>query len=160
MVNKTRQLKARQKPLRLTAKREKFCQLIVAGENKGDAAKKAGFKGKWPNSTARDLLHIPAISARIDQLLIEFAAEQQYTRAQALEELEQARKHAVAQKQPSAEVMAVRGKAKICGFERDVLEVTESAGRQISLEEQRQLTAAAQAAATAARGRLKLVKVA
>lgn len=144
----------------LTPKQQRFIAEYAIDCNATQAAIRAGFARPGCRDTGRRLLKKPAIQQAVDAELRRRRQAAKYSRDKAEAEYEEARLLALASKQPSAAVMAIRGKARLYGLDRDVIEALPDAGRQLSAEERTQLAAAAAAAAAAARSRLRAVAVA
>lgn len=116
------------KPLRLP-RRERAVQLRLAGHSKVEAYAQAGYQRD--RNHAWQLFDIPEVQKRIEYLLAldaERASEERakqrmapgFSKADAMVELELARKLAMLHIRPSAAVAAVIGKCKLEGLIRDV----------------------------------------
>ena len=110
----------------LTVKQEAFKEAIITnGGNATEAAKTANYCPKAKNRDNKcgvighGLLRNIKIKEAIAQRKAELSAETGYTVAQCQQEYEQARTHAATLKQPSAEVSAITGKARLFGFDKD-----------------------------------------
>lgn len=109
----------------LTAKQEKFCQLVVQLGNATEAYKKAYNSKAKPESMkveACKLLKEPNISLTVDKLKQELRERNRATLDDLLEELEEARELALNLGQPAAMVSATSSKAKMLGLDKQVIE--------------------------------------
>ena len=88
--------------------------------NKAQALLDNGYSESYARSGRREVVfrnvHVSEAIARIEA---ELSAKCGYTVQQAQKEYEEARLHAAQLKQPSAEVSAVTGKARLFGFDKD-----------------------------------------
>lgn len=112
----------------LTPKQEKFCQLYI---ELGDAS--AAYRGAYKadkmkaesvNVAACQLLASPKVSIRVSELKAEVQARHKLTVDDIIRELEEARQVALTTDTPqsSAAVAATMGKAKILGFDKQMIE--------------------------------------
>lgn len=106
----------------MTNKQLRFKNEKIAGKSDIDAVRIAypNIKTESALSTmAHKLVRKGEIKQAIDEHRAKLAEEVGYTVAQALKEYEEARTHAQQLNQPSAEVSAVTGKARLFGFDKD-----------------------------------------
>ncbi len=106
---------------RLTPKRERFSQLIVAGENQGDAYRAAGFSPRMSDKTvveaASRLMKNGKVLARIAELRQPVVAKLRYGLEQAMIECERGMEMAKANKHSAAYISAVALRAKLNGLD-------------------------------------------
>ncbi len=106
---------------RLTSKREKFSQLIVAGENQGDAYRAAGFSPRMSDKTvveaASRLMKDGKVLARIAELRQPVVAKLRYGLEQAMIECGRGMEMAKANKHSAAYISAVALRAKLNGLD-------------------------------------------
>jgi phage terminase small subunit len=136
---------------KLTARQERFAAAYAGGKGSKESALSAGYSEASADSYASKLLRLPQVAARIDALLEKFRRAQDYDRDKALAELELARSHAIEQRSASAEVQAVRAKARLFGLEREVVEQAPAVPPSLGKEDRQRLALLARNAATAAR---------
>ena len=111
---------------------EIFAQELANGTSVNKAYEKAGYHRHYGNSST--LNKRAEVQNRVSELLKEreaaittrYAAEVEYTRETLLADLEEARQRAIDLKNPSAEISATMGKAKILGLIIDRREVGEA----------------------------------
>lgn len=114
----------------LTPKQEKFCQLYIELGNASEAYRQAydcsKMKSESINVNAVKLLNDTKIALRIEELKGEHKERHNITVDDLLGELEEARQKALSAKSPqtAAAVAATMGKAKILGFDKQVVDIT------------------------------------
>ena len=114
----------------LTIKQEKFAQLVVElGDNSKayrGAYDASRMKPESVHRKARELIENVKVSARIDELRAEAAKAHRCTVDSLLRELEEARTVALSCETPqsSAAVAATMGKAKLCGLDKQLVELS------------------------------------
>ena len=114
----------------LTIKQEKFAQLVVElGDNSKayrGAYDASRMKPESVHRKARELIENVKVAARIDQLRAEAAKAHRCTVDSLLRELEEARIVALSCETPqsSAAVAATMGKAKLCGLDKQLVELS------------------------------------
>lgn len=114
----------------LTIKQEKFAQLVVELGDNSKAYRGAYDAGRMkPESVhrkARELIENVKVAARIDQLRAEAATAHRCTVDSLLRELEEARVSALNRETPQcgAAVAATMGKAKLCGLDKQLVELS------------------------------------
>ena len=114
----------------LTIKQEKFAQLVVElGDNSKayrGAYDASRMKPESVHRKARELIENVKVSARIDELRAELAQRGRCTLDSLLRELEEARTVALSCETPqsSAAVAATMGKAKLCGLDKQLVELS------------------------------------
>ena len=121
----------------LTPKQETFC-LAYIEEGCASAAYRQAYnsermKPETVNRSAKELLDNPKITARIQELQEAHRERHDVTVDSLTKELEDARDLATKNKQPSAIVQAVMGKAKIHGLIKDKHEHTGPGGGPIDI---------------------------
>ena len=126
--------------LNLTPKQEKFCQLYIELGNASEAYRQAYDASKMKPETikrkAQELLENGTITAtHIAKLKAEHKERHNITVDDLIAELEEARQIAKdpIKPQPSAMVSATMGKAKILGFDKQVVELSGKDGGPIDL---------------------------
>jgi phage terminase small subunit len=107
---------------RLTQKQEAFALAFFATGNAAEAYRQAydvapDSKDGWIYVEASQLLDHPMVALMIKELGEQAKRHSIYTRNQAAEEYEQARKTALTLGNPSAMVSAINGKVKLFGLE-------------------------------------------
>jgi len=121
----------------LTPKQEKFCQLYIELGNASEAYRQAydasKMKPETINTKAKELLNNGKITVRIEELKAEHKERHNITVDDLIAELEEARQIAKdpAKPQPAAMVSATMGKAKILGFDKQVVELSGKDGKPI-----------------------------
>ena len=119
--------------LNLTPKQESFCQLYIELGNASEAYRQSydadSMNQNTVNRNAKALLDNNKITTRLDQIRQEHSKRHNITVDTLLLELEEARKMALnleIQEKPqvSAAVSATMGKAKILGFDKQVIDLT------------------------------------
>ena len=123
--------------LNLTPKQEKFCQLYIELGNASEAYRQAygasKMKTETINTKAKELLKNGPITVRIKELKAEHKERHNITVDDLIAELEEARQIAKdpVKPQPAAMVSATMGKAKILGFDKQVVELSGKDGKPI-----------------------------
>lgn len=126
--------------MKLTPKQEKFCQLYIELGNASEAYRQSYSAGKMkPEAVhvqAARLQDNPKIALRIIELQAEHAQRHRVTVDDLLVELEEARRAALSAEtvQASAAVTATMGKAKLLGFDKQIVEVAGKNGGPIQTE--------------------------
>lgn len=121
----------------LTPKQEKFCQLYIELGNASEAYRQAygasKMKPETINTKAKELLKNGPITVRIKELKAEHKERHNITVDDLIAELEEARQIAKdpVKPQPAAMVSATMGKAKILGFDKQVVELSGKDGKPI-----------------------------
>ena len=114
----------------LTIKQEKFCQLVVElGDNSKayrGAYDASRMKPETVHRSAKALMDDPKIAARVDELREELAQRGRCTLDSLLQELEETRVSALNRENPQcgAAVAATMGKAKLCGLDKQLVELS------------------------------------
>lgn len=113
----------------LTEKQEAFARAYFETGNAAEAYRRSYnvselTRDSWIYVEACQLLDNPKISQRVKSLRAQAERLSIFTRQKALEELEEARLAAHQLGQASAAVSAITQKAKLCGFDRSVVELT------------------------------------
>ena len=114
----------------LTIKQEKFAQLVVELGDKSKAYRGAynaeRMKPETVHKRSGELMANGAVAGRIDELRAELAQRGRCTLDSLLRELEEARTIALSCKMPqsSAAVAATMGKAKLCGLDKQLVELS------------------------------------
>ena len=122
---------------RLQPKQEKFCQLYIELGNASEAYRQAYSCGKMKDETINNKAYILSkngeIRARISELQAEHKERHNITVDDLIAELEEARQIAKnpVKPQPAAMVSATMGKAKILGFDKQVVELSGKDGKPI-----------------------------
>ena len=122
---------------RLQPKQEKFCQLYIELGNASEAYRQAYSCGKMKDETINNKAYILSkkgeIRARISELRAEHKERHNITVDDLIAELEEARQIAKnpVKPQPAAMVSATMGKAKILGFDKQVVELSGKDGKPI-----------------------------
>lgn len=106
----------------LTPKQEAFALAFFETGNAAEAYRRAydvaeTAKDHWIYVEAGQLLDHPEITLRLQQLRAQAERHSIYTRQQAMDELEQARKEALTLGNPSAAVSAINSKIKLYGLD-------------------------------------------
>lgn len=124
---------------KLTPKQERFCQLYIELGNASEAYRQAydfsRMKTETINTKAKELRKHGPITVRISELQDEHKERHDITVDDLIAELEEARQLAKdpVKPQPSAMVSATMGKAKILGFDKQVVEHSGPNGGPIDL---------------------------
>ena len=114
----------------LTIKQEKFAQLVVELGDKSKAYRGAydaeRMKPETVHKRSGELIANGAVAGRIDELRAELAQRGRCTLDSLLRELEEARTVALSCETPqsSAAVAATMGKAKLCGLDKQLVELS------------------------------------
>jgi len=114
----------------LTIKQEKFAQAVVElGDNSKayrEAYDASRMKPETVHKRASELVSNGAVSGRIAELRAQAAEDHRCTVKSLLAELEEARKIALRCETPqsSAAVAATMGKAKLCGLDKQLVELS------------------------------------
>lgn len=112
----------------LTPKQEKFCQAYIETGNASEAYRQAydaeNMSEPSINKEAAILLCDPKITPRVDELKGQHQKRHNVTVDSLIEELEEARKVADADRKAAAMVSATMGKARILGLDKQVIEQT------------------------------------
>lgn len=113
---------------KLTAKRESFCQEYIKNKENGSAAYRdshnaKNMKAETITNAAYKILQRGDVRARIEKLRVEVAKRNEITCDSLVDELEEARLLAKNSSQISVMVSATMGKAKICGLEKQVVDM-------------------------------------
>lgn len=114
--------------LNLTPKQEKFCQLYIELGNASEAYRQSydadSMNENTVNREAKGLLDNPKIATRLDQIRKEHSKRHNVTVDTLLIELEEARLAAFEGErvQVAAAVAATMGKAKILGYDKQVVQ--------------------------------------
>lgn len=121
-----------------TEREEKFCRLIVEGLGQSDAYRQAGYKTDSMKPAtlhrkAKAMMDKSKIAARLAELREPIVKRHNVTVDSLMVELEEARKAALGAETPqsSAAVAATMGKAKLCGLDKQLIDVT-SLGESVS----------------------------
>ncbi|WP_180072198.1 terminase small subunit [Acinetobacter sp. YH12200] len=124
---------------RLQPKQEKFCQLYIELGNASEAYRQAYDTSRMKSETvgrkAQELLNHGIITAYIEELRVVHRERHNITVDDLIAELEEARQLAKdpVKPQPAAMVSATMGKAKILGFDKQVVELSGKDGGPIDL---------------------------
>lgn len=123
------------KKFKYSVREEEFCRLVAEGIGQSDAYRQAGYavekmKTASIHRSAKFLMDKPKIISRLAELRAPIAAQHRVTVDSLMIELEQARMVALAAETPqaSAAVAATMGKAKLCGLDKQVLDLRNSDG--------------------------------
>ena len=114
----------------LTIKQEKFAQLVVELGDNSKAYRGAYDAGRMKPETvhrsAKALMDNPKVAARVDELREELAQRGRCTLDSLLLELEETRVSALNRETPQcgAAVAATMGKAKLCGLDKQLVELS------------------------------------
>lgn len=125
--------------MKLTPKQEKFCQLYIELGNASEAYRQSynaeKMKPEAVHVQAARLQENPKIALRIAELQAEHAQRHRVTVDDLLVELEEARQAALSAEtvQASAAVTATMGKAKLLGFDKQIMEVAGKNGSPIAV---------------------------
>ncbi|MCK9466100.1 MAG: terminase small subunit [Thiopseudomonas sp.] len=120
--------------MKLTAKQELFCLAYIETNNASEAYRRAYDAGKMKpesvNESASRLLADVKIAARLAELREPIMQRHNVTVDSLVLELEEARQAALSAETPqsSAAVAATMGKAKICGLDKQVIDLMSSDG--------------------------------
>lgn len=112
--------------VKLTPKQENFCLAYLETGNASEAYRRAynaqNMKPESINVNASKLLSDAKIAQRIDELRAPAIAKAQLTVEDLLRELEEARRMALETEAPAPAVSATMGKAKLLGYDKQVIE--------------------------------------
>lgn len=114
----------------LTDKQEKFVQIYIETKNASEAYRQSYNAGKMKdtsvNVNASKMLANAKVSLRLAQLRGEIKQRHNVTVDSLIKELEDARQTALAAETPqtSAAVAATMGKAKLCGLDKQLVELS------------------------------------
>ena len=114
----------------LTDKQEKFAQEYIRCKNASEAYRNSYNAGKMSNNVihvkACEVLNSGNVAVRIKELRGEIKQRHNITVDSLVKELEQARQVALAAETPqtSAAVAATMGKAKLCGLDKQLVELS------------------------------------
>ena len=120
--------------MKLTAKQEAFCLAYIETGNASEAYrlayKASKMKPETINRKAAEVMDNGKITARLAELREPIMQRHNVTVDSLVLELEEARQAALSAETPqtSAAVAATMGKAKICGIDKQVLDLTSSDG--------------------------------
>lgn len=120
--------------MKLTAKQEAFCLAYIETNNASEAYRRAYDAGKMKpesvNESASRLLADVKISSRVAELRKPIMQRHNVTVDSLVLELEEARQVALSAETPqsSAAVAATMGKAKLCGLDKQVIDLMSSDG--------------------------------
>lgn len=125
-------------------------QAIAQGYMASDRGKEkgligAGFSESYARSKGMKLYDRPEVIEAIRRLEVKYAEENGYSVAACQAEYEQARQHAASLNQPSAEVSAITGKARLYALDQDK-QVTGDVPAPVSAEQVDEFRAMARAA--------------
>jgi phage terminase small subunit len=112
---------------RLTPKQDKFCNLYIELGNASEAYRQAyscaKMKAEAIHVNASRLLEITKVALRIAELQASHRQRHNITIDDLLDELEEARQFAFETDKAAAAVSATMGKAKILGFDKQVIKL-------------------------------------
>lgn len=120
--------------MKLTAKQEAFCLAYIETNNASEAYRRAYDSSKMKpesvNESASRLLADVKITARVAELREPIMQRHNVTVDSLVVELEEARQSALSAETPqsSAAVAATMGKAKLCGLDKQVIDLMSSDG--------------------------------
>jgi len=123
----------------LTTKQENFCQKYVETGNASEAYRygydTSRMKPESVHRKAKELMDNGNVAARIAELKQRAAVKHDVTVATLLRELEEARTIALSCETPqtSAAVSATMGKAKLCGLDKQLIELSGEVNNKITL---------------------------
>lgn len=110
----------------LTPKQESFCLAYLETGNASEAYRRSyNAKNMTPesiNRKAKEVIDNGKIAARVAELRAPLIAKAQLTVEDLLAELEEARRLAIDTEAPAPAVSATMGKAKLLGFDKQVIE--------------------------------------
>lgn len=125
----------------LTEKQEKFCKALIETGNQSEAYRRAynteNMKPESVNRKAVEMVQKVAIAARLDELRKRVAKRHDCTVDSLVAELEEIKQVALAAETPqtSAAVSAVMGKAKLCGLDKQLVELSGTVGVRRTLDD-------------------------
>ena len=118
------------KKTQLTPKQEKFCLVYLETGNASEAYRRAydagGMSDTSINRKAKELLDNGKISARLSALRAPILKRHAITVDSLLAELEEARRLALETEAPAHAVAATMGKAKLLGYDKQILDLRSS----------------------------------
>lgn len=123
----------------LTTKQENFCQKYVETGNASEAYRygydTSRMKPESVHRKAKELMDNGNVAARIAELKQRAAVKHDVTVATLLRELEEARTIALSCETPqtSAAVSATMGKAKLCGLDKQLIELSGEVNNKVTL---------------------------
>ena len=123
----------------LTVKQENFCKAYVELGNASEAYRRSydasRMKTESINRKAKELIDNGNVAARIAELKQRAAVKHDVTVATLLRELEEARTIALSCETPqtSAAVSATMGKAKLCGLDKQLIELSGEVNNKVTL---------------------------
>lgn len=110
----------------LTPKQESFCLAYMETGNASESYRRAysaeNMKPETVNKRASELLDNGEVAGRLAELRAPIIAKAQLTVEDLLAELEEARKLAIDTEAPAPAVSATMGKAKLLGFDKQIIE--------------------------------------
>lgn len=110
----------------LTPKQESFCLAYLETGNASESYRRAysaeNMKPETVNKRASELLDNGEVAGRLAELRAPIIAKAQLTVEDLLAELEEARKLAIDTEAPAPAVSATMGKAKLLGFDKQLVE--------------------------------------
>ena len=110
----------------LTPKQESFCLAYMETGNASEAYRRAysaeNMKPETVNKRASELLDNGEVAGRLAELRAPIIARAQLTVEDLLAELEEARRLAIDTEAPAPAVSATMGKAKLLGFDKQLIE--------------------------------------
>lgn len=116
----------------LTPKQEKFCLVYLETGNASEAYRRAydagGMSDTSINRKAKELVDNGKISARLAELRAPILQRHAITVDSLLAELEEARLLAMETESPAPAVSATMGKAKLLGYDKQILDLRSSDG--------------------------------
>ncbi len=101
---------------KLTPKQQRFVEEYLIDSNATQAAIRAGYAKKRAYAMGHENLTKPEIQAAITEQRLKISERNAITVDALLAELENTRQLAMKDRNPSAAVSAIMGKAKLCGF--------------------------------------------
>ncbi|UXA66022.1 terminase small subunit [Xanthomonas prunicola] len=101
---------------KLTPRIQRFVAEYLKDQNAAQAAIRTGYSEKTAKQQGSRLLKLPAVAAAVRAGQKRVAAKAEVTVDTLMAELEQARRMALKEKQPSAAVTATMGKGKLAGL--------------------------------------------
>lgn len=112
----------------LTLKQENFCLAYLETGNASEAYRRAydaeNMKPESVNRLAKAQLDNVKIASRLEELRAPIIAKTQLTVEDLLAELEEARRLAIETETPAPAVSATMGKAKLLGFDKQIIDQT------------------------------------
>ena len=118
--------------VRLTPKQENFCLAYLETGNASEAYRRAydagGMAAATVNKRASELLDNGEVAGRIEELREPILKRHAITVDDLLAELEEARRLALETEAPAPAVSATMGKAKLLGYDKQLIDVTSNGG--------------------------------